>query len=250
MQHNVWKRLTGLTISLQSPLNHLPRKLVLSFLMTGMLQPSHHWITSVSSWSLASLQTWLDTQTAMSSGKRHREQPRDDLDSYVDARWKEVDESEMRAFLGPQVFMSSSELPRYELYWSKNPFVGNEGFKTTMTRNRYEKLQEYFHVSGRRSEPARNAPDWSHCIKFGQCWTTSAAFSRRATTPTKQFYRWGHDRIRRASEPQAIFVCKSQSSELLRCGWDTMQKLNVCVNWTYVLGKKFPNHPRMDLDMM
>ena len=80
------------------------------------------------------------------------------LDEYVDSRWKEVDEAEMRAFLGIQIFMGISELPRYEMYWSKNPFLANEGVKLTMTQNRYEKLQEYYHVSDRGREPA-SRPD-------------------------------------------------------------------------------------------
>ena len=88
------------------------------------------------------------------------------VDSYVDPRLKEGDGSEMRTFLGLQVFMDISELPRYELYWSKNPFIGNEGFKTAMIRNRYEKLLEYFHVSDPRSEQAaRNSPDWEPLYK-------------------------------------------------------------------------------------
>ena len=50
--------------------------------------------------------------------------------------------------------MRISELPTYEMYWSKDPFLANEGVKLTMTQNRYRRLQEYYNVSDRGREPA------------------------------------------------------------------------------------------------
>ena len=112
---------------------------------------SHQGITSASSWSPSLIANMVRHTNSNAQWKMAQRAAREGLDSYVEPHWKEV-ESGMRVFLGLQVFMGVSELPRYELPRSKYLFIGNESFKTAMARNRYKKLREYFHVSDRKSD--------------------------------------------------------------------------------------------------
>lgn len=80
--------------------------------------------------------------------------------------WKEpLTMPELKAFLGICILFGVSPLPAYNLYWSKSPLFGNEGVKKVMTKRRYEKINEYFHVSDPNSEPDRAAPDADKLFK-------------------------------------------------------------------------------------
>lgn len=61
--------------------------------------------------------------------------------------------------------MGINQVPSYKDYWAKNLFLGNEGVKSVMTVRRYEKITEYFHVSDRRSEPARGTRNYDKLYK-------------------------------------------------------------------------------------
>ena len=83
-----------------------------------------------------------------------------------DPRWTdEVDEFEMRAFIGINILMGVNSLPDAELYWNQNPLIGNKGIQNTMTCNRYQNVQQYFHVSDRETEPARGADNYDRLYK-------------------------------------------------------------------------------------
>ena len=74
-------------------------------------------------------------------------------DNRRSAKWYDATDDELKAYLGLNIMMGVNSLPRYEMYWAKDAFLGNEGFKRTMTCNRYEALTTYFHVSDRANEP-------------------------------------------------------------------------------------------------
>ena len=67
--------------------------------------------------------------------------------------WSDMTDAEMKAYIGMNIYMGVNSLPRYDMYWSKDEFIGNEGIKRVMTCNRYEIISKYFHVSDRRAEP-------------------------------------------------------------------------------------------------
>lgn len=72
----------------------------------------------------------------------------------------------MKAYLGMNIFMGIYKLPGYKNYLSKNSFIGNEGIKSVMTVTRYEKLTEYFHVSGRAAQPGRYVQNYDKLYKI------------------------------------------------------------------------------------
>ena len=67
-----------------------------------------------------------------------------------DMKWKPTTSDEIRAYLGIRIYMSVIDLPDIKMYWSGDLFFG--GFTiiaNIMTRDRFEKLQQYFHVADR-----------------------------------------------------------------------------------------------------
>ena len=55
------------------------------------------------------------------------------------AAWKDITKLEMKAFFGICVIMGINQLPKVADYWKDDPFIGNEGIKRTMPRNRFQK---------------------------------------------------------------------------------------------------------------
>jgi hypothetical protein len=49
--------------------------------------------------------------------------------------------------------MGLNALPRYDLYWSSNKFLGNKGFKDTMPLHRFRKLFQYLHCADNTQDP-------------------------------------------------------------------------------------------------
>ena len=88
-----------------------------------------------------------------------------DANNKVDAIWRDTNAKEMRAFIGMNIYMGIFPSPNVRMYWSKDVFVGNKGFSDVMTCNRYGKLNSYFHVSDRETEPQRGSPNYDRLFK-------------------------------------------------------------------------------------
>jgi hypothetical protein len=102
-----------------------------------------------------------------------------------DRVWYEVTEAEMKAYLGLNIMMGINELPAYKDYWSKDLFLGNEGAKSVMTVRRYEKLTEYFHVSDRESEPAKESRNYDKLFKVREVITMAKRNFKETYRPNK-----------------------------------------------------------------
>uniref|UniRef100_A0A8C1NK07 Si:ch211-130m23.5 n=1 Tax=Cyprinus carpio TaxID=7962 RepID=A0A8C1NK07_CYPCA len=72
-----------------------------------------------------------------------------------DAHWHPTDIREMRAYVGLNILMGINQLPEYGMYWASDIFIGNAGFKKTMTARRFEKLNQNLHLCDRESEPSK-----------------------------------------------------------------------------------------------
>lgn len=59
--------------------------------------------------------------------------------------FQKTDVDEMKAFIGVTFLMSINPLPALHLYWDSDPFIGNEGIKTVMTRDRYKGILKNLH---------------------------------------------------------------------------------------------------------
>ncbi|XP_023930459.1 piggyBac transposable element-derived protein 4-like [Lingula anatina] len=77
-----------------------------------------------------------------------------------DSKWREITLPELKAWLGIRVAMSILYLPRYDQYWSNDYLLGNLFIPTVMTRDRFDKIQQYFHANKTwgRDLPDRGEP--------------------------------------------------------------------------------------------
>ena len=66
-----------------------------------------------------------------------------------DNRWHRTDAKEIQAFIGMRIYMNVVNLPNMKMYWSEDQFFGNFGIADVMTRGRFDKLCQYFHVNDR-----------------------------------------------------------------------------------------------------
>ncbi|KAK1792017.1 hypothetical protein P4O66_001800 [Electrophorus voltai] len=57
--------------------------------------------------------------------------------------------------ISPDFWGEPDQLPDYGMYWASDIFIGNAGFKKTMTARRFEKLNQNLHLCDRLSEPAK-----------------------------------------------------------------------------------------------
>ena len=64
-----------------------------------------------------------------------------------DNTWHPTDAKEIQAFIGMRIYMSIVNLPDMKMHWSEDQFFGNFGIADVMTRGRFDKLCQYFHVN-------------------------------------------------------------------------------------------------------
>ena len=64
-----------------------------------------------------------------------------------DHRWIPVEKDEMKAFLGLRIYMSTVNLSETRMYWAKDRLFGNFGISHVMTRDRFDKISQYFRAN-------------------------------------------------------------------------------------------------------
>lgn len=83
-----------------------------------------------------------------------------------DPHWHPTDVREMKAYVGLNILMGINQLPDTDMYWASDIFIGNAGFKKTMTSRRFEKLTQYLQLCDRESEPARGERGYDGLFKI------------------------------------------------------------------------------------
>ena len=78
--------------------------------------------------------------------------------NFVEKFWEDTDVPEMKAYFGIAVMFGLLNQPRYRNFWSKDPFLGNQGVQRVFSLKRYSKLSEYLHVSDHKVEHNRGSP--------------------------------------------------------------------------------------------
>ena len=79
---------------------------------------------------------------------------------YSEKFWYDINLLEMKAYFGLAVMFGILNARRYRSYWSKDPFLGNQGVQRVFSLKRYSKLSEYLHVSDRESEKNKGHPEY------------------------------------------------------------------------------------------
>ncbi|XP_028312825.1 piggyBac transposable element-derived protein 4-like [Gouania willdenowi] len=83
-----------------------------------------------------------------------------------DPHWHPTDVREMKAYMGLNILMGINQLPDTGMYWASDIFIGNAGFKKTMTARRFEKLTQYLQLCDRDSEPLRGERGYDGLFKI------------------------------------------------------------------------------------
>lgn len=82
-----------------------------------------------------------------------------------DPHWAETTAEEMKAFFGIHIIMALQVMPNIGTYWCADEFLGNKGIQKCMTKNRFEKLLQYMHVSDNERMPARGDDNFDPLYK-------------------------------------------------------------------------------------
>ena len=70
----------------------------------------------------------------------------------VDVAWVPVVEADIKTFLGILIIMGLHKGLRMHSYWSNDEALGVLAIKKAMSRNRFAKIQQYFHLNDRHAE--------------------------------------------------------------------------------------------------
>lgn len=76
----------------------------------------------------------------------------------ADPKWVPVTLMDIRVYIGIRIYMSVLILPSYDMYWSKDFMFGQLYIPKVMTRDRFERIQKYFHAADHSNNPQRGAP--------------------------------------------------------------------------------------------
>lgn len=82
-----------------------------------------------------------------------------------DVKWYETNVTEMQAFFGLQIFFRIHVLPETSLYWSKNPALSVLFVRRVMTRDRFDKLNQYLHLNNNENFVPHRQPNHNKLFK-------------------------------------------------------------------------------------
>ena len=105
---------------------------------------------------------------------------------YSDKFWIDTNLLEMKAYFGLAVVFGLLNARRYRSYWSRDPFLGNQGVQRVFSLKRYSKLSEYLHVSDRESEKNRGHPEYDKLGKVRWLYDLLNAKFRQHKHPEKE----------------------------------------------------------------
>ena len=100
-------------------------------------------------------------------------------------RWRDVNRDEMKAYFGVCVIMGINNLPKIADYESSDIFIGNDGIKRTMTKNRFEEISQFFHLNNSSEEPARGEENFDRLYKCRPALTSILRNAQRWYSPKK-----------------------------------------------------------------
>ena len=90
----------------------------------------------------------------------------------------------MKAYLGVCVIMGINNLPKIADYWS-DIFIGNDGIKQTMTKNRFEERSQFFHLNNLSEEPVHGEENFGRLFKCRPALTSILRNAQRFYSPKK-----------------------------------------------------------------
>ncbi|CAG5024407.1 unnamed protein product [Parnassius apollo] len=86
--------------------------------------------------------------------------------------WVQVNEHDIKAYLGILILMGLNPLPDMELYWSSDPFYNNPEIFRVFPIARFKKITENLHLNDNSIEPLRDSPNYDKLYKLRPLITT------------------------------------------------------------------------------
>ena len=79
------------------------------------------------------------------------------IPNYSDKLWSMdgSNDTELKAYFGILIILGLNPVKQYQMAFSCDPFLGNEGIKKTMTLKCFEKISQNLHISDRENEPKK-----------------------------------------------------------------------------------------------
>jgi len=81
--------------------------------------------------------------------------------------------------------MGMNILPKVADYWSLDIFMGNEGIKRVIPKNRFKEISQFLHLNDTSQEPARGEANFDRLYKCRPSLTTVLRNVQRCHLPTK-----------------------------------------------------------------
>ena len=97
--------------------------------------------------------------------KKHEQIP-----NYFDKLWSmdgsnDINLTELKAYFGILIILGLNPVKQYQMAFSCDPFLGNEGIRKTMTLKGFEKISQYLHVSNCENEPKKTDANYDPLYK-------------------------------------------------------------------------------------
>ena len=73
--------------------------------------------------------------------------------------WKDTTTEEIRAYFGIVILTGVHNLPRDEMYWASDDWLGIPGISKVMSFKRYKKLTEYVHTVDNNNHSEQRNPN-------------------------------------------------------------------------------------------
>lgn len=81
------------------------------------------------------------------------------ISQHPDAKWYPTTVPEMKAYMGIMVVLSVMQVPTYTIAWGTSKLFSLPGIADIMTKNRFEKITKYLHVSDNTRNFPRGHPE-------------------------------------------------------------------------------------------
>ena len=126
-----------------------------------------------------------------------------------DPRWTPVTEEEMKAWLGMRVAMSILYLPQTAMYWSTDSLFGNLAIKKVMTRDRFDKISQYFHLNDSMQNLPRDNQGRDKIFHVRPIHDTAGSVPHYLQCTSECQYRRGHDKVQRKTSFSPVYASQT-----------------------------------------
>ena len=107
------------------------------------------------------------------------------LKKTTDTNWHETTPQEMKLFIFIQFMFGIHRLPEANMYWSTDPLLRVPAIAEVMSRNRFNKLNQYFHVNDNSKAVPKGEPAYDPLFKVRPLLNTVLENSRAHYYPGK-----------------------------------------------------------------